>query len=96
MNSKVILIASGRAPGRERFAEFAGALTSIASEDKLTLKGYLLVDGPGCVNHAIHVEGENVDIERFANGITMNLQPGKWSFTNDTVPAGFTDDREAK
>jgi hypothetical protein len=86
-----ILIASSAKPRDTKL--FAAQLGAIAPEDfRVQLAGIRFVYGPGCINYGIRVTGEELNIERFANSITMALMPASWEFTNSSVPDGVTDE----
>jgi hypothetical protein len=56
---------------------------ALQPEDKLL--GYVVVEGPGCYNHGVMVEGPTS--EALIHSITLALQPGKYSLTSDSDPA---------
>ncbi len=67
------------------FAAFLDAVKEQAKVDNVEIKGYVVTDGHGCLNHGIIVDGETV--EPFLNHLTMALQPAKWSVVSDNDPA---------
>lgn len=59
----------------------------LLSEQKpgiLEIKGLTLMEGRGCWNYGIIVEG--TDAENWINQVTNALQPAKWSLQSDNDP----------
>jgi hypothetical protein len=83
-----IIIATTKVPLTiEKFTSFCASLRDAAHDRKLTInKGIIFTEGPGCANLAMELIGNNEDIEKFANGLTMALMPSKWGTTQDAMP----------
>ena len=91
-----ILIASSGSPKPGTFDDFCRSLDAAAADFKVHILGYLLVNGPGCYNHALDVKGDDADCERFGNALCLALMPAKWCETQDSIPEGFNDKRGPK
>lgn len=61
-----------------------------ATVNGLTLHGMVVAPGPGCTNIALRVTGDEEEIERYANAVTMVLMPARWGTTADAIPDGVT------
>lgn len=83
-----ILIASLRRPTDPQ--TFFSTLSHMAKSDDVVVHGMVLAAGPGCANIALRVSGPPEACEKLANGVTMALQPAKWSLTGDEIPDGVT------
>lgn len=87
-------IASATRP--KDFPAFVEALKSAAAEhNELTLTGLLVVQGPGCNNYGLLLQGCEAPAARFVEQLTMALQPAKYSQieSDERLPAGtFTCD----
>lgn len=85
---KTVLIASSKGPIAGHEIEFLESVRD-AFESGKVLAG-LVTRGPGCINYAFVVEGEEAFIEGFGRGLSMAMMPARWCYTEDPVPDGFT------
>lgn len=69
------------------FDKYVEMVKSSATEHGLIkVIGYTVVEGYGCTNHGIMIEGEENDAETFVRQLCMVLQPGKYSKVFDSDP----------
>jgi hypothetical protein len=76
-----------RASDWEQFlVEIAGFFTHVGLE----LKSYIIVDGPGCYNHGILVEGDKGKAEKAIENLTIQYGPiAKYSGGHDLKAGEF-------
>jgi len=83
-----ILIATSACPqSEESFKGVCKGLRDEAIDRQVEIVGGIIwCPGYGCCNVSFEVEGEESQIERFANAITLALMPAKWTTTGDDIP----------
>lgn len=71
---------------------FIPRLREIAKDDNIPLLACIVVEGPGCCNVAVMLEGEN---DAWAKTLCMVLQPAKYSAykSDPAIAAGQFEDR---
>lgn len=67
------------------FESFITAAKASAAEGGNVITGYVVVQGPGCWNHGVIIEGD--DEEGFAQALAIALMPSKWCIVDDDDPA---------
>lgn len=69
------------------FDGFLQHVRNSVGEGPLELLGYVVVDGPGCYNHGVMLEGPEDHQKMFIETLCYALQPGKYSLAPDDDPA---------
>jgi hypothetical protein len=80
------VIATCHAPKPGMFNEYIQNLKNSAAEGNLKVSGYVIVEGPGCCNHGVFLDGPDKECETLLNHLCIVLN-GKWSVTQDDDPA---------
>lgn len=79
-----VCVASSAAPKPENFKKFVDTVCSEQTPGKLEIKGLTLMEGSGCYNYGIIVEGD--DAENWVNQFTMAMMPAKWNKVHEDDP----------
>lgn len=77
-------IATSKAPSKKTEAAFLEEIRGHAHDAGLRISAVLGMEGRGCYNLGLKVEGDKNKAERFVEALTMALGPiSKWSYTSD-------------
>ncbi len=79
-----VCIATSKAPTKATEAAFVEEIRGHAHDLQLRISAILGMEGRGCYNLGLKVEGDSQKAVAFVNALTMALGPiSKWSYTND-------------
>lgn len=77
-------IATSKAPTKRTEAAFLEEIRGHAQDQQLRISAILGMEGRGCYNLGLKVEGDPRKAETFVNALTLALGPcSKWSYCND-------------
>jgi len=68
---------------RTHWDEISQWLLNQDAVKSVKVKGLKLVDGPGCLNLGLCLEGPSEDVKRFVERLTLTLMPARYAPAKD-------------
>jgi len=73
---------------RPHWDEIAKTIQNQKVFKNIKVEGLKLVEGPGCLNLGLSLEGPKKEAEQFVKGLTLNLMPARYSQAGDKPWSG--------